>query len=387
MSPETAIPADAENFRSWVTVDLSAVRANVRLIQSLVGPECGVAAVVKANAYGHGARQVARAAVAAGASALVVANAEEGVELREAGLRCPIIVVGASFPGEAELLVANDLGVVVSPPEMLDALAAAARRLGRVARAHILVDLGMHRAGLEWDEALEVARRLATMPEVELEGLASHFPTADEPASAYSEEVLSAFERFCSRVRSLGLEPRYVHLANSAGLVRFPRAHFNLVRAGIMLYGMAPSRPLVGAAPWRPVLAWRARVACVREVPAGTAVGYGHTWRAPRPSRLATLPVGYYDGYLRAYSNNGEVLIRGRRVPVVGRVSMDLTIVDVTDVPGVGVGDVATLVGRDGDEAITAEELAERRGTIPYEVTCAIGPRVRRVYVGTEAVS
>jgi len=343
--------------------------------------------VVKANAYGHGAVPVARAAVGAGAAALVVANAHEGVELRKAGIRCPIIVIGASFPQDAEAIVAHGLSAVVSPPEFLEALAAAAARYHEPARAHIMVDLGMCRAGLGWDDAVEVARRVAETPWVELEGVASHFPTADETGSRYSEEVVSRFARFCGLIRRLGLRPRYVHLANSAGLLRFRASHFNLVRAGIMLYGMAPSVELAGAAPWRPVLEWRTRVVSLREVAAGTAVGYGHTWRAERPSRLATLPVGYYDGYLRAYSNNAEVLIRGRRAPVVGRVSMDYTVVDVTDIAGVEVGDVATLLGRDGGEVITAEELAQRRGTIPYEVTCAIGPRVHRVYVETEGVA
>lgn len=385
--PEARVHAREAACRSWATVDLSVLAANVRLVRSLVGPRCGVGAVVKANAYGHGAVPVARAAVGAGASALVVANAHEGVELRQAGIRCPIIVIGASFAQDAEAVVAHDLGAVVSPPEFLEALAAAAARYQRPARAHLMLDLGMRRAGLGWDDAVEVARRLAETPWVDLEGVASHFPTADEIGSRYSEEVVARFAGFCAVVRGFGLKPRYVHLANSAGLLRFRAAHFNLVRAGIMLYGMAPSVELAGAAPWRPVLEWRTRVVCLREVAAGTPVGYGHTWRAERASRLATLPVGYYDGYLRAYSNNAEVLIQGQRAPVVGRVSMDYTVVDVTDVPGVEVGDVATLLGRDGGEAITAEELARRRGTIPYEVTCAIGPRVRRVYVETEGVA
>jgi len=373
--------------RTWATVDLAAVRHNVRVVQGRVGAACGVGAVVKADAYGHGALPVARAAVEAGARALVVANAREGAELRQAGLEVPVIVIGASLPWDAEALVAFDLSASLSPPELFEALLAEARRQGRRARVHLMVDLGMRRAGLEWDEARALARRLASTPELELEGLASHFPTADEADPRFSEEMVPRLEQFRAEAEALGLRPRWVHLANSAGLLRLPGSHFNLVRAGIMLYGMAGAPLLDGQAPWRPVLEWRARVVCVRSVPAGTGVGYGHTHVTPRATVLATLPVGYHDGFARAYSDNAEVLLHGRRARVVGRVSMDYITVDAGGIPGVAVGDVATLIGRDGPERIRAEELAERRGTIPYEVTCSIGSRVRRVHVDTEGVA
>jgi len=369
--------------RTWATVDVSAVRHNVRLAREIVGPGVGVAAVVKAEAYGHGAAPVARAALEAGAAALVVANAQEGVELRGAGLDAPIIVIGASLTCDAEAIVAHGLAASLSPPAMLDAIQAEARRQGRKARVHLMVDLGMRRDGVTWDEALELASRLVAAREVELEGVASHFPTADSEDTRFAERQIAEFARLVADVSAIGLRPRYAHLAASAAILRLPQSHFNLVRLGILLYGMSPlpRTAMATLAGWQPVLSWRARVVYLRRVAAGTEVGYGHTYVTPRATVLATLPVGYYDGYLRAYSNNADVLIHGRRVPVVGRVSMDYVTVDVGDVPEAAVGDVATLIGRDGAECIRAEELAERRGTIPYEVTCAIGPRVRRIYV------
>jgi len=377
----------AATHRAWASVDLSAVRHNVLLVKRLVGPGAEVAAVVKADAYGHGAVPVGRAAVQAGAAALVVASAREGVELREAGLDSPIIIIGASLPCNAEAIVAFELSAALSPPEMLGALAAEARRRGTRARVHLMADLGMRRVGATPDEALALITRVAATPELELEGIASHFATADGADVAPSREVVAEFERLLAAARAAGLEPRYVHLANSAGVLRLPGSHFNLVRAGIILYGMAGAPLLEGMADWRPALAWRTRVVYVRRVPAGTPVGYGHTYTTTQPTVVATLPVGYHDGFVRAYSSNADVLVRGRRVPVIGRVSMDYTTVDATAVPDVAVGEVATLVGCDGDEEIRAEELARRRGTIPYEVTCAIGPRVQRIHVDTEGTA
>lgn len=352
----------------------------MRLAQELVGPSVAVAAVVKANAYGHGAVPVAEAALDAGAAALVVASAPEGVELREAGITAPIILIGASFPWDAAAIVAHGLSASLSPPSMLDAIRAEARRQGTRARVHVMVDLGMQRAGVTREEARELFRRLAGADELELEGVASHFPTADAPDTAFAEAQIEAFGEVLAEAEAAGLRLRWRHLANTAAVLRLPHSHFNLVRAGILLYGMACDPSLDGMAGWRPVLAWRTRVICLRHLPAGTRVGYGHTYAPAEDTALATLPVGYDDGYLRAYSNRADVLIRGQRAPVVGRVSMDYVTVDVGHIGGVQIGDVATLLGRDGGECIRAEELAERRGTIAYEITCAIGSRVKRIF-------
>ena len=373
--------------RTWANVDLAALRHNVGEARRVVGDGVGVAAVVKANAYGHGAVPCARAALEAGAAALIVANAHEGIELRQAHVAAPVIIAGASFPADADAIVAYGLEASLSPPELLDALAQAAERRHKTARVHLMADLGMRRDGVTWDEALALAERLRDTPRVVLEGVASHFPTADDPDASFSEQAIADFRRLLAEIAARGKRPRFAHLASSAALLRFPAAHFDLVRAGIMLYGMAPSPLVEGMAHWRPVLAWRARVVYVRRVTAGTPIGYGHIWTAPRDTVLATLPVGYHDGYLRCYSGNADVLLRGHRAPVVGRISMDYTVVDAGHIQGAAVGDVATLLGRDGEECIRAEELAERRGTIPYEVTCAIGPRVHRLYAGAEGTA
>jgi alanine racemase len=350
--------------RSWVEVD--------------------VAAVVKADAYGHGAVPVARAAVDAGATALVVANAAEGAELRAAGIDSPIIIIGASLPDEASEIVACGLECCLAPPDLAEALVAEAQRQGRTVRVHLMVDLGMCRAGVPVGTVAELAAVVRDAPELELAGVASHFPMADEEDLDVSQDQLASLLRLLDEIREAGLEPTVVHMANSAGLLRLPDARLGMVRAGIMIYGMAGAPLLAGLAPWWPVLSWYARVVTVRDVPAGTPIGYGHTYRTPSATTIATLPVGYYDGYLRVYSTNACVLLHGQRAPVVGRVSMDYITVDVGHIPGVAVGDAATLLGTDGDEAVTAEELAERRGTIPYEVTCAISRRVARVYVDDE---
>jgi len=374
-----------EALRSWAVVDLAALRHNTRLTRSIVGESTEVAAVVKADAYGHGAAPVARAAIEAGARALVVANAAEGGELRRAGIPARIIVIGASLPAEAADIVANDLECCLSPPELADALVDEARRRARTVRVHLMADLGMCRAGVPVETIVSLAQRIREAPELELVGVASHFPMADEEDLAASQAEIDALDDVLATVRKAGLDPQTVHLANSAGLLRLPDARFDMVRAGIMIYGMAGAPLLVGLAAWRPVLSWHARVVAVRDVSAGVGIGYGHTYRTPAPTTIATLPVGYSDGYLRVYSTNADVLLHGRRAPVVGRVSMDYITVDVGHIPGVAIGDVATLLGRDGEEAVTAEELAERRGTIPYEVTCAIGKRVTRLFVGEEA--
>ena len=372
-------PSDSD--RTWAEVDLAAVRHNVGEVRRIVGPNVAVAAVVKANGYGHGAAGVARASLDGGAVTLVVANVAEAVELREAGLQAPIIIIGASLCADAEAIVTHDLEASLSPPEMLDAILAEARRQGKRPKVHIMTDLGMRRVGVNWDEAMALARRLREAPEVEFAGLASHFPTADASDTSFSEQMIAEFGKLVVEIEALGLKPGIAHLASTPGLLRFRHAHFDMVRAGIVLYGMSAAPTVDGMADWRPALAWRARVVYVRRVAAGTAVGYGHTYVTPADTVMATLPVGYYDGYPRSHSNNGEVLVRGQRAPVVGRVSMDYITVDVGHIPGVAVGDVATLVGADGDECIRAEDVAEQRGTIPHEVTCAIGRRVRRVYV------
>ena len=361
------------------TVDLAALAENFRRLRAWARGE--VLAVVKADAYGHGAVPCARTLEREGARFLGVALTEEGLALREAGIDTPILVLGGAYGTRWDLLVASDLVPVVFRPEHLEGLAAAARTLGRRAVAHLKLDTGMGRIGLQPDE-LDAFLDRAAREGVEIEGLATHFANADLADPAFTERQITAAHAAAARMRARGIDLRWLHLANSAATVARPESHGTLVRPGIMLYGEMPSPRFRGEISLRPVLRWTTAISHLKEVPAGTPISYGSRWVAARRSTIATLPVGYADGYPRALTNQGEVLVRGVRARVVGAVCMDQMMIDVTDVPGVAVGDEAVLLGAQGEARIGAEELAARAGTIHYEIFCGIGPRVPRRFVG-----
>ncbi len=374
-----------------VVVDLAAIASNHALAARLGGRP--VLAVVKANAYGHGAVEVAREVAALGSPMLGVALVEEGLELREAGVAAPILVLGASYGDRYDLLVRHRLTPVIFTRAHLASLAEAARAAGVRAGAHLKIDTGMGRIGLrptELDDFVAAARRT---PEVAVEGLCSHFASADLEDPALTERQVALFEEAAARLRAAGLPLRWRHLATSAGTLEYPAARQDLTRPGLLLYGYRPfaraarspaAAEAVGAL--RPALSWRTAIVHVKDVPEGTPISYGGRWVARRRSRIAVLPVGYADGYDRRLSGRpgfgkGEVLVRGRRAPVAGSICMDLTMVDVTDVPGAAVGDDVVLVGEQGGARIGLDELAERAGTIVYDLLCAIGARVPRRHV------
>jgi len=376
-------------------VDLEAIQQNFRLAAALCGRP-GIA-VVKADAYGHGAVPVARALRDAGAKLLAVAFVEEGLELREAGLDLPVLVV-AGASGQEEDLVRHRLTPVLSSVAQLEAYAAEARRAGVRAKAHVELDTGMGRLGLLPGELAAFLEAARTRPEVELEGLCTHFASADLEERAITERQVARFEAAAAEVERAGLRVRWRHLANSAGTIAFPTVAQDLARPGIMLYGYLPwsgGEPVPAAAraagaALRPALTWRTAVIHLKEVPAGTPISYGGRWVARRTSRIAVLPVGYADGYVRRLSGRpgfgeAQVLVRGHRAPVAGTVCMDLLMADVTDVPGVTPGDEVVLIGAQGEERIGADELAERAGTIPYEILCGVSHRVPRRYRGAGA--
>ncbi len=372
-------------------VDLSAVAENYRTAVEVGGRP--VVAVVKANAYGHGMVAVAGELAALGSHMLGVALVEEGIELREAGIATPILVLGAAYGGQYDLLVAHRLVPLVFAPEHLDGLARAARAAGVRATAHLKVDTGMGRIGLRPSELAGFAAQALRTPEVAVEGVCTHFASADLEDPLLARRQLALLGEASSSLARAGLPLRYRHVANSAALLALPEARQDLTRPGIMLYGYVPFPP--GASPeglvalagrLRRALTWRTEVVQVKEVEEGTPISYGGRWVARRRSRIATLPVGYADGYPRRLSGRpgfgaGEVLVRGKRVPVAGTVCMDLTMVDVTEVPGVAPGEEVVLLGSQGRETVDAVELAERGGTIPYEILCGIGSRVPRRYV------
>lgn len=338
-------------------------------------------AVVKADAYGHGAVPVARAALAAGAKWLGVALVEEGAELRGAGIAAPILVLGAVFPQEAPDAVGHGLTVAVCGRESPLALDGAAAVQGRTAAVHVKVDTGMGRLGVPPAEAAGFVEWLASLPHLRVEGIFSHFSAADEADLSFSRAQLEEFCRVLQTLDARGLRPPLCHMANTAATMVLPESHFDLVRTGIGIYGLHPSPETPRTAALEPVMSLRTHIAHVKEVPEGTPLSYGRTFVTTRPSRIATLPVGYGDGYPRLLSNRGSVLVGGQPVPIVGRVCMDLTLTDVTEIPDARVGDEAVLFGRQEEALIGVEDLARLVGTIHYEITCNVGKRVPRRYV------
>lgn len=364
-------------------IDLAAIAANVRAACELAGKTAAVMAVVKADAYGHGAAPVAREALGAGATWLGVAVPEEAPPLRAAGLQARMLVLGPIAPEQAAVVVAHDLDQCVSDPGQAEAISREAVARGRVQRLHLKVDTGMGRVGLPPRAVCATAERIAALPAVRLVGLMTHFADADADDPEFTREQIARFEAVSGNLRAAGIAIPLRHAANSAGLVRHPDARFDLVRPGIMLYGCPPCatrRP--GDPALAPALRLRTAISQLADLAAGTSVSYGRTFVAPRDMRIATLPIGYADGLSRLLSGRGQALILGRRVPIVGRVCMDMAMVDVTHLPGVRVGDEAVLIGRQGGEEITADEVAGLTGTISYEVLCRIGPRVPRIYHG-----
>jgi alanine racemase len=398
---------------AWVEVDTDAIRENARAVKAFVGPRVEVMAVVKADGYGHGIVPAARAALAGGAEWLGVAIPEEAAILRAAGVSAPILIMGCALPEQAEQIVALPAAAVVSYPAAAQALAAAARERGGSARVHVKVNTGMGRVGVRWSEAVPFIRQVAETPGLELEGIMTHFATADYEDQTSARTQLARFRGVLEEAASAGIRPRYCHAANSAAVIFLPESHFNLVRPGLLLYGVTPTplaadippdtgfppihpftkrvdyararteetRERYAPLPLRPALSLKARVVQVNHLPAGDAVGYGLSYRTRRDSVFALLPLGYADGFSRALSNIGWALLRGKRAPIAGRVSMDQTLLDVTDIPGAAVGDTAVLIGEQDGARITAWEVGLGMGSIAYEALVSLGARLPRVYL------
>jgi alanine racemase len=361
---------------AWAEIDLGAIEDNVRAIAAAVRKPARVMAIVKADAYGHGATLVARAAVDAGAAALGVATTDEGVQLRLAGIGVPILLLGYTPAEDAEVAVARDLSVTVFRIEEARALSRAAGRAGRSAKMHIKVDTGMGRIGVAPADAVSLAREVRRLSGVVLEGCFTHFAAADDADLAPARAQLEAFRDVLRRLHEAKIPVGLRHAANSAAAMALPASHFDLVRPGIALYGIAPAPHLRDRIPLRRVMRLRARVAHVKRVPAGTAIGYGHTYRAGRATTIATIPAGYADGYPRLLSGRGSVSLGGRRLPVAGRVSMDQCMVDAGEIP-IRVGDAVELWG----DEVPVEDVAEQAQTIAYEVLAGVSRRVPRVFV------
>lgn len=381
----------ADGRPTWAEIDLDALAYNFREVRARVGAGVKVMCVVKADAYGHGAAECARRLEAEGADWFGVATPEEGFALRRAGVSRPLLCFGGFWDGQAEACLAHGVTPVVYRLDMASALDAAARAAGVTADVHVKIDTGLGRLGVRYDYAAEFAERLRGFSHLRVGGLLTHFAAADEPGrDCLTGDQLARFREAVAAFRASGHAPEYEHAANSAATFAHPEAWGNMVRTGGVLYGLwRDVLPQQAVEPHlRPVMSLRTRVTLLKAVHAGETLGYGCTYEAAREMLVATVPAGYADGYARALSNRGRVVVRGKFAPVVGRVSMDLTLLDVTDVEGVRVGDRVTLLGADVVEGarllLPAEDLARTAGTISYEITCGVSARVPRRYVSVE---
>lgn len=377
-------PMNSGRRPTWAQIDLGALAANFHAVKDRVGPDVKVMAVVKANAYGHGAVECARRLAEEGADWFGVALPEEGIELREAGITQPVLCLAGLWEGQARACVQHNLVPAVYRMDMLEALDTAARERAVVADVHVKIDTGMGRLGVRFDAIGDFVDGLSRFKNIRVDGLMTHFAAADEPSCRpLTEDQTQRFEDAVATFRAGGYEPTYRHLANSAAIFGQPGAWGNMVRPGGVLYGLWRDilAPDDRDQKLHPVMSLHTRITLLKWVPAGETVGYGCTFEASSKTLVATVPVGYHDGYMRGLSNRGHAIIRGVSATVIGRISMDLTLIDVTGVPGVELDDEVILMGHDAGAWITAEEIARIAGTLSYEVTCGIGGRVPRVIV------
>lgn len=370
-------------YTTSATIDLAALAHNLSQIRRRLSHDCAIMAVVKANAYGHGAGKVAHALVRSGVTRLAVASVEEAVALREDGITAAIVVLADVLDRRVQDLFDFGLTPVISDQRLLPTLAKAAEARNQALSIHIKVDTGMGRLGFSPSDLAALFHALSAWKSLRIEGFMTHLADSDGEDSSHTEEQLKRFEGLIEQVQQRGIKMPIVHVANSAAIIRYPRSHFSQVRPGIMLYGYHTLPQNVPCPPLKQILSLHTTVMQLRTIKPGEAVSYNRTFVAKRPSTIAVLPIGYADGYNRRLSNTGRVLIRGQRAPIAGLVCMDMTMIDVTDIPSVQVGDPVTLIGRDGENAIWADDLAKWTGTIPYEILCAIGPRIPRQYQHT----
>ncbi|MGD8979770.1 MAG: alanine racemase [candidate division WOR-3 bacterium] len=369
---------NASEGRVWAEISLNRLIDNYRIVRKAVG-SAKIMAAIKADAYGHGAIEVARILESEGIYMFGVAGIEEGIELREAGIRSKILVLSPILYNQIDATLEYDIIPTVSELGFFEILDKKLKSLGRPYLVHVEIDTGMTRTGFPIDQAKQAIETIASSPCVKIDGVFSHFPLADANGS-FTKGQIARFRQIIDEIRPSEVDLGSVHLANSSGIFKWPNSHHNLVRPGIALYGLRSSPNLTYQGDFKPVMALKSRVVNVRVVDAQTPISYGHTFATKRRSQIATVSVGYGDGYPRLLSNKGEVLIRRRRAPIVGTVCMDLIMVDITDMPDVRVGDIVTLFGQDGAAEISVEECAIKANTIVYEITSGIGPRVARVF-------
>ena len=362
-------------------IDHDALRWNLRQIKKQIGPRVKILSMVKANGYGHGAVEVARTLAKSGSNAFGVATVEEGIELRQGRIRQPILVLAGAYVEQLDQLIKFKLIPVLHDSKTLKAFEKKTQQRNTILKFQLEVDTGMGRIGFPSNEIETWLAPLGKLKTLKLAGIFSHFSEAESANEKYAAAQLKSFQRVLDRLRDAGIVYAPSHMSKSAALITVPAANFSMVRPGLILYGMYPAANLRKRISLKPVLTWKTRIIQLKRSPIGTSIGYGRTFVTKRNSLIATLPVGYADGYRRLLSNRGQVLVRGQRAPVVGRVSMDLTTVDVTDIRNVQQGDEVVLLGRQGSGEIPADEMAAWANTISYEIFTSIGDRVPRIHV------
>ena len=362
---------------AWVEIDLGAIAHNYKEIRRYTRKDAKLCAVVKADAYGHGAIAVARKAIAAGAEYLAVATISEALKLREAGFTAPLLILGLTKPDSSFDIVDADLTQTVCRLDLVQALSAEAVTQGKRVKVHLAIDTGLGRIGVHPSEAASFAKEIAALPGIEIEGIFSHFAIADIEDKTFSWEQIRLFQEAYESIEAAGIHIPIRHIAESAAILDLPDVHFDMVRAGILQYGLWPSDEVTRPLNLRPAMKFCARIVYIKTIPPGTSIGYGRNFIAERESRIATISVGYADGYLRAYAG-GYVEVRGKRAPIAGRICMDQCMIDITDIPEAKAGDIVTLFGSD---TLTADDLARWANTISYEVLCLVSKHVSRIYM------
>ena len=366
---------------TWAEIDLGAFRHNFREIKRKLRKGVSLLPVVKADGYGHGMEEIARASLSCGAKLLGVANIEEGIFLRKRGITALVLILGSVYPlSNFTYILRYNLSPTICSLQASQELSKIAKRRKKKVRVHIKVDTGMGRIGISAENAASLVKKVIQLPGIIVEGIFTHLAAADSDYQ-FTMEQIRKFQSVIDELKGDNINIKYKHAANSTAILRYSDAHFNLARPGISLYGLVPFEGAEREIDLKPVMQLKAKVVFIKRVKKGTSISYGRTWKANRDSIIGTLPIGYADGYNRLLSNRAEVLICGKRVPIVGRVCMDMCMVDITSLPNVKVGEEVVLIGSQGKEKITADEIAKLTGTITYEVVCGISKRVPRIYL------
>ena len=389
----------AHHRATFAEINLKAFKHNLQNLKTItepatvLGPATGIMAVIKADAYGHGAIPCAKAAVDSGVDYLGAGIIEEGIELRENGITEPILILGSIFPDEVADLVRHDLATILCTPHLAQALAKEAEKQGKTMNVHIKVDTGMNRLGVLPENLLPLIKTISNLRALKIEALSTHFSSADDEDTSITTQQIELFQKTLIDLQKAGVTmPALTHLANTSALLRFPESRSTMVRPGLILYGALPSPILKSVVEeicqkenlqnFQPVMQWKSKIIFLNPVQKGQPLSYSRKYFTQRDSLIATLPIGYADGLNRNLSNNMEVLIKGKRAPQVGTICMDMILIDVTEVPDVQMGDEVVIFGKQGEEEIQVEELAKKSNTIPYEILCNVGKRVPRVYKG-----